>query len=276
MKLPELLSPVGSEQALAAAVNNGCDAIYIGGKNFSARASAENFTDERLKEIIAYAHLRGVKSYITLNTLYKDSELKGLLEFAARMYEYGADAFIVQDIGAAAFIKQNFKGIKLHASTQMTTHNAESAKFLYSIGFDRICLSRELSLEEIKAIKGEPDLKGLELEVFVHGALCVSYSGQCTMSSIIGQRSGNRGRCAQTCRMPFELLKDNEPIESGYLLSTKDIMSLGMLKELCSIGIDSLKIEGRMRGADYVSTTTKTYRAQLDKSLLGDYSVKSD
>ncbi len=273
MKIPELLSPVGSEQALTAAVNSGCDAIYIGGKDFNARAAAENFSDERLCEIIDYAHLRGVKVYITINTLYKDSELERLFDFVSLMHEKGADAFIVQDIGCAYFIKNNFKNIRLHASTQMTVHNLDGVKFLQSVGFDRVVLSRELSLAEIKYIKQNTDI---EIEVFVHGALCVSYSGQCTMSSVIGQRSGNRGKCAQTCRLTFELLKNGKAIKNGYLLSTKDIMTLGNIKDFAEIGVNSLKIEGRMKTPDYVSSTTQIYRNQLDKYKSGDVSVKSE
>lgn len=260
--LPELLSPAGNKESVCAAINNGCNAIYLGGKNFNARNSANNFSNDELEEMIDYAHLRNVKVYIAANTLYKDTELKELFEFLESAYISGADAFIVQDIGTALFIKKYFKDIKVHASTQMTIHSLEAVKYLGMLGFDRIILSRELSISEINEISKNTDI---EIEVFVHGALCVSYSGQCTMSSIIGGRSGNRGKCAQTCRMKYDLILNGKKIVNGYLLSPKDMMTVEMLPELLNTNVASLKIEGRMKSPEYVSQVTKTYRDHLNK-----------
>lgn len=258
---PELLSPAGSRDSVYAAVNNGCDAVYLGGKNFGARQFADNFSETDIEEIIDYCHLRGVKVYVTVNTLYKEKELKHMMDFVRSLYEAGADAVIVQDIGAAMLIKEYYPKLSVHASTQLTANNVEDVRFLKENGFDKVVLSRELSLDEIKKIKSEVDV---ELEVFVHGALCVSYSGQCIMSSMLGGRSGNRGRCAQICRLPFSLHNGYTKIASGHLLSPKDIETLEILPELIDAGIDSFKIEGRMKSPEYVAGTTGIYRKYID------------
>ncbi len=280
MKNLELLSPAGSMESLKAAVQAGCDAVYLGGKSFSARQGASNFGDDELRAAIEYCHLRGVKAYVAVNTLYKEEELPSVYAFLAYAYEVGADAFIVQDLGLASFIKKHFE-IKLHASTQMTTHSKDDVAFLEAFGFDRVVLSRELSLDEIKDIAA---LSQCELEVFVHGALCVSYSGRCLFSSMLGGRSGNRGRCAQPCRLKYALVKDDDrfEIDSGYLLSPKDMQGLPVLKELegCNAWI-SVKIEGRMKSPEYVFAVTKAYRTairEMDKHQDGqsDSIGKSD
>ncbi|MDR2903460.1 MAG: U32 family peptidase, partial [Clostridiales bacterium] len=258
----ELLSPAGGIESVYAAVAAGCNAVYIGGKAFSARSSAENFDNAQIGEIIDYCHLRGVKVYITVNTIYKDDELSELLDFLSDVYAYGADALIVQDIGAAAVIKKYFPEIPLHASTQMTAHNLSDVLFLEAMGFSRVVLSRELSLDEIKTIKAGSTA---ELECFVHGALCVCYSGRCLMSSFIGGRSGNRGKCAQPCRLNYELMKDGQAIASGHLLSPKDIMTLDLLEKMIEAGVTSFKIEGRMKTPEYVALTTKAYHDRLSK-----------
>ncbi|MBE6008143.1 MAG: U32 family peptidase [Lachnospiraceae bacterium] len=261
---PELLSPAGSPESVYAAVNNGADAVYLGGKQFGARQLADNFSNTELEDIIDYCHLRGVKVYVTVNTLYKEKELKPMMDFVKFLYEAGADAVIVQDIGAAMLIKEHYPTLSIHASTQLTANNIEDVRFLKSKGFDKVVLSRELSLEEIKEIKNGVDI---ELEVFIHGALCVSYSGQCIMSSMLGGRSGNRGRCAQICRLPFSLHNGYTKISAGHLLSPKDIETLEILPELIKIGIDSFKIEGRMKNPEYVAGATSVYRKHIDSYL---------
>ncbi len=262
--LCQLLAPAGNKDCLYAAVNGGCDAIYLGGKNFSARAASDNFTVEELIEAIDYCHLRGVKVYIAVNTLFKDKELSELFNFLAEMYEAGADGFIIQDIGAAFYVKEYFSKIPIHASTQMNVHSISSVKFLESLGFSRIILSRECSFESIKQISEKCKA---ELEVFVHGALCVCYSGQCLMSSIIGCRSGNRGRCAQPCRLRYELYEKDVFVKSGYLLSPRDIMAVNYLDKLRKAGVHTLKLEGRMKTPEYVGAVTEIYRKYLDSDL---------
>ncbi len=262
MLKPELLAPAGSKESVYAAVNNGADAVYLGGKNFGARAFADNFTDEDIEEIIDYCHLRGVKVYVTVNTLYKEKEVKDVMNFVGRLYAAGVDAVIVQDLGTAMLVKENYPKLGLHASTQLTANNVEDVKFLKNKGFDKVVLSRELSLDEIRKIKSEVDI---EIEVFIHGALCVSYSGQCIMSSMLGGRSGNRGRCAQICRLPFTLHNGYKKVGAGHLLSPKDIETLEFLPELIEAGIDSFKIEGRMKNPEYVAGTTGVYRKYIDE-----------
>ncbi len=268
----ELLSPAGDMLSLKSAVNNGCDAVYLGGKSFNARSSAANFDDEELVEAIKYCTLRDVKVFVVVNILYKDIELDKLFEFLNKAYLAGACAFIVQDIGVGMFVKKYFKDIKLHASTQLNAHSILDVLYLQSLGFDRVILARELSLKEIKEIKEKVNI---EIEVFGHGALCVSNSGQCLMSSFIGKRSGNRGKCAGTCRLKFDLENKDKVITSGHLLSTKDLMTLEVLKELKEIGIDSIKLEGRMKNYEYVGLITKLYREHLDTiSPLSDKNKK--
>ena len=258
---PELLSPAGSMDSLKAAVNSGCDAVYLGGKQFSARQYAGNFDLEELESACDYCHLRGVKVYVTVNTVYKDEELKDFLSYIRKLYEMGVDALIMQDAGAAKLVKEHFPDFSLHASTQMTCNSLADVKYWEGQGFDKIVLSRELSIDEIKNITENVDA---EIETFVHGALCVCYSGQCIMSSILGGRSGNRGRCAQTCRLPYTLYRGYENMEEGYLLSPKDVMTIELLPELIEAGIASLKIEGRMKSPEYVAGVTGIYRKYID------------
>jgi putative protease len=264
----ELLSPVGNWASLYAAVQNGCDAVYLGGKSFNARENADNFTVEELEEVFDYAHIRGVKIYVTVNTLYKDSEIKGVLEFIEKIYQYGVDGVILQDLGTAKLVKDNFPNLEIHASTQMTIHNLEGAKYLEELGFSRVVMARELSIAEVKEIADNTDL---EIEAFVHGALCISYSGQCLMSSLIGGRSGNRGRCAQPCRLPYSLvdLDSGEVVKEEYakkyLLSPKDINTLKIIPKLIEAGITSLKIEGRMKRPEYTALVTEKYRKYINE-----------
>ncbi|MFV0313784.1 MAG: DUF3656 domain-containing protein [Anaerotignum sp.] len=258
---PELLAPAGSVESLKAAVNNGCDAVYLGGKLFSARQYAGNFSLEELKEACDYCHLRGVKVYVTVNTLYKDEELKEFVGFIGRLYEMGVDALILQDIGAVKMVREAYPDFPLHASTQMTANSLEDVKYWESLGFSKVVLSRELSLQEIEEITAQSEA---EIETFVHGALCVSYSGQCIMSSVLGGRSGNRGRCAQTCRLPYALYKGQDKLQEGYLLSPKDIQTVSILPQLIEAGIASFKIEGRMKNPEYVAGVTGIYRKYID------------
>lgn len=260
-KKPELLSPVGSMESLRAAVNGGCDAVYLGGKQFSARQYAGNFDLQELEQACDYCHLRGVRVYVTVNTLYKDAELRDFLAYIRALYEMGVDALILQDAGAAELIRRNFSDFPLHASTQMTCNSLADVQYWEAQGFEKIVLSRELSLEEIKEIAAHTEA---EIETFVHGALCVCYSGQCIMSSMLGGRSGNRGRCAQTCRLPYTLYRGQENMAEGYLLSPKDVMALSLLPQLIEAGIASFKIEGRMKSPEYVAGVTRIYRKYID------------
>lgn len=276
MKKIELLSPVGDFECLKAAVQNGADSVYFGAANFNARASATNFDLTNLKEAISYAKLRGVNTHLTLNTLIKDTEFEDAVLLAKKAYEFGIDAIIVQDLGLARFLIKNFPDLPIHASTQMTIHNLEGALEAQKLGFKRVVLSRELSLEEIQYICANTNI---EIETFIHGALCISYSGQCLFSSMIGARSGNRGKCAGPCRLPYELLgtcetkgtdeaKRNVPIASkGYLLSTKDLCGLEFLPKLIDAGVMCFKIEGRMKTPEYVATVTRIYRKYIDLAL---------
>lgn len=266
---PELLAPCGDWEAFLAAVENGADAVYMGGKLFNARQYASNFDRDKLEEAINYAHIRDVKVYLTLNTLISDSEMKAALNMVEEAYLAGIDGIIVQDIGLASLIRQFFPDLSLHASTQMAIHNLEGVKMLERHGFDRVVLARELTLKEIRSIAQNTSL---EIEVFVHGALCVSYSGQCLMSSMLGGRSGNRGKCAQPCRLPYQLtacdgkkaLKDSS---KAYLLSPKDICLIENLDDIVKAGVKSLKIEGRMKSPEYVATVVRIYRKYLDRIL---------
>lgn len=276
MKKIELLSPVGDFECLKAAVQNGADSVYFGAANFNARASATNFDLTNLKEAISYAKLRGVNTHLTLNTLIKNTEFEDAVLLAKKAYEFGIDAIIVQDLGLARFLIKNFPDLPIHASTQMTIHNLEGALEAQKLGFKRVVLSRELSLEEIQYICANTNI---EIETFIHGALCISYSGQCLFSSMIGARSGNRGKCAGPCRLPYELLgtcetkgtdeaKRNIPIASkGYLLSTKDLCGLEFLPKLIDAGVMCFKIEGRMKTPEYVATVTRIYRKYIDLAL---------
>lgn len=260
----ELLSPVGDFECLKAAVQNGADAVYFGANLFSARAFAKNFDLEDLEKAINYAKLRGVKTNLTLNTLIKDDEFEDAVMLAKKAYEFGIDAIIVQDLGLATTLIKNFPNLPIHASTQMTIHNLDGALEAEKLGFKRAVLSRELSINEIEYICKNSNI---EIEVFIHGALCISYSGQCLFSSMIGGRSGNRGKCAQPCRLPYELLEDDTKIDSGYLLSTRDLCGLEFLPQLINCGVKCLKIEGRMKNPQYVATVTRIYRKYIDLVL---------
>ncbi len=280
MRKPELLAPAGSWDALVAAVQNGADAVYLGGKSFNARNSADNFDDDSLAKAIEYAHVRGVKVHVTMNILLADTELKEALRFLRIVYNAGADAVIMQDLGLIRMARLVFPDLELHASTQMTVHNVPGAIFLCDAGIKRIVLARELDLDSVREIRKRA---GVEVETFVHGALCVCYSGQCLMSSMIGGRSGNRGRCAQPCRLEYRLMDDkgklvadNEKV-GDYLLSPRDLNISLHIPELIKAGIDSFKIEGRMRRPEYVATVTRIYRSLIDRAALGgEYFVTDD
>jgi len=258
----ELLAPAGSYEAFIAAVENGADAVYLGGNLFNARASATNFSDSELEKVICYAHLRNVKVYITLNILINDKEFEQAVDFAKRVYEMGADAFIVQDLGLAFALRQVIPNINLHLSTQATVYNELAIETVDNLNFERIVLARELSLSQIEKIC---ESTNKEIEVFVHGAMCICYSGQCRFSSLIGERSGNRGKCAQPCRLPYTLIKNDKIVSQSYSLSPKDMCGLEQLPELIKMGVASLKIEGRMKNPEYVAEVTRVYRKYIDE-----------
>ncbi|WP_440945978.1 DUF3656 domain-containing U32 family peptidase [Methanosarcina sp. T3] len=261
---PELLAPAGGMEALKAAVENGADAVYIGARAFSARGYASNFSEEELEQAIDYAHLRGVKIYVTVNTLLKEGEVESALILLSRLREMGADAIIIQDPGLIALSRKYLPDLPLHASTQMTLHNSEGVAFAKELGIERVVLSRETSLEEIRKIKEKSDM---EIEVFVHGALCISYSGQCLLSSLIGGRSGNRGYCAQPCRKKYRLYCAGKQVKTdgSYLLSPMDLNTTSGLGALIEAGIESFKIEGRMKRPEYVAGVVRIYRRLIDR-----------
>ena len=266
----ELLAPAGSLAALKAAVENGADAVYIGGPMFSARQKAENFTREQMLAGVQYAHERGCKVHVALNTLVSNEEIGQVIEYAYQLAEAKVDAVIVQDLGVAHLLRETLPQLPLHASTQMAVHNTPGAQFLEEQGFERVVLARETSLEAICQIKAETDV---ELEVFVHGALCVAYSGQCLLSSMIGGRSGNRGLCAQPCRMQYQLVdeagREYQNKNGQYLLSTRDLNMIHHLPDLIRAGVTSLKIEGRMKRPEYVATVVRQYRQAIDAYYAG-------
>lgn len=265
MSIAEILSPAGSMESFKAAINAGADAVYFGGNMFGARAFANNFDAKQLLEAIDYAHIHDVRVYLTVNTLLKNTEIQNsLYQFLRPAYEHGLDAVIVQDLGVFEFVRRHFPGMDIHASTQMTTNSYWSASLLEQMGASRVVTSREMSLEEIKKIR---EHTGIEIESFVHGALCYCYSGQCLMSSMIGGRSGNRGRCAQPCRLPYEVIdgKGRSISSKGrYLLSPKDICALEILPDVIEAGVYSLKIEGRMKSPQYTAGVVSIYRKYLD------------
>lgn len=247
-------------------MQNGSDAVYLGASSFSARAKATNFDKNELLDAIRYAKLRNVSVHLALNTLIKNDEFMDAVELAINAYNLGVDAIIIQDLGLATFLLKNYPEIPLHASTQMTVHNLEGVKQLERLGFSRVVLARELSINDIQYIR---ENTSIELEVFIHGALCISYSGQCLLSSMIGGRSGNRGLCAQPCRLPYELYEENVSgksslLDKGYLLSPRDNCGISFLPEFMKLGINSLKIEGRMKTPTYVGTVTRIYRKYID------------
>lgn len=267
MKRPEILAPAGSMEAFRAAVHAGADAVYVGGDKFGARAYANNFNTYELVEAIEYAHLYDCNVYLTLNTLVKEKEFHELYDYVSPFYEAGLDAVLIQDMGVARYMKRQFPLLPIHASTQMTITGVSGARHLKNFGATRIVPARELSLKEIKLIKEQIDI---EVETFVHGAICYCYSGQCLMSSLLGGRSGNRGRCAQPCRLPYELYRGKEQIshaDPSYLLSPKDMCTVESIPELVQAGIDSFKIEGRMKNPAYVASVVSIYRKYLDRYL---------
>ena len=257
----ELLSPAGSERALIGAVQSGADAVYLGGSRFNARQSADNFTIEEMKKWVEYCHLYGVLVYVTVNTLIKEREFSDLYSYAKELNCVGVDGVIVQDLGALALFKEAVPEISVHASTQMTVTDASGVKYLNNLGIKRVVLARELSSEKIRKIADNAEA---ELEIFVHGALCMCYSGQCLMSSIIGGRSGNRGRCAQPCRLSYSLLENGKQVRDGFLLSPKDLCLADVLENVKKTKSVSLKIEGRLKRGEYVAAVTSVYRKYLD------------
>lgn len=263
MKKVELLAPAGNMDSLKAAVMAGCDAVYLGGVLFGARAFAGNFTNEEIVDAINYAHLYGVKVYVTINTIIYDSEVERFLDYVRFLHKNNVDAVIIQDIGMFDLLRKKFPNLELHASTQMNIHNYDGALLAKKLGFKRVVMARETPIDVIKKIKEEIDI---EIEVFIHGALCVSYSGECLLSALVGKRSGNRGTCAQICRKKYDFYDDdkNKLNTNNYLLSTKDLCTLKYIDKLIEIGVDSLKIEGRMKRSPYVYLVTKTYRKVID------------
>ena len=254
-RLPELLSPAGDFECLVAAIEAGADAVYVGGKSYSARAYAKNFDLDELRRAARYCHLHGAKLYVTLNTLLYNEEISGAVDFARDLYRIGIDALIVADLGLVSILREAVPNLELHASTQMSVHNSLGADVAYSEGCKRVVLARELSREDMARVT-EKCLA--EVEVFLHGALCVCHSGQCLFSSLVGGRSGNRGECAQPCRLPYN--------GGGYPLSLRDLSLAGHIPELIDMGVASLKIEGRMKSPDYVYTVTSIYRRLLDEN----------
>lgn len=272
MREIEILAPAGNMESFNSAINAGADAVYIGGSRFSARAYAGNFDDDAVIKVIDASHLNGTKVYVALNILIKEKEINEALKYAEFLYKNGTDALIIQDMGIAKLIHEHFPDFELHASTQMTVHNKMGAEFLTNLGFKRIVLSRELSINEISDIS-----KHIETEIFVHGALCVCYSGQCLMSSLIGGRSGNRGRCAQPCRKKYDILNSaRNVLKSGYLLSPKDLCTLDVLSNILNSNVKSLKIEGRMKKPEYVAGTVRIYKRAIELIKNGNYKSSSD
>lgn len=265
----EILAPVGKKESLIAAIQAGAQAVYLGGNLFSARASAGNFNEEELKEALRYAHSYGRKLFLTVNTLIKDDELPDAVDFVRRAWNFGVDAIIFQDPGLFYLVNRLYPEIELHASTQLSLHNKPMAMYFKEKGAQRLILARELSLKEIENLKGVADL-----EVFVQGALCICYSGHCLMSSLIGGRSGNRGRCAQPCRLDYSLYEGDQFVKKGSLISPRELSLLDELPALERAGVMSLKIEGRMRSPGYVSEAVGIYRKALDGEVYDDQALK--
>ena len=266
-KQVEVLAPAGSYESMRAAFNAGADAVYIGGRHFGARAYADNTTDDELLSAIDYAHLYGKSLYLTVNTLVKDAELEALYRWLKPIYEAGLDAAIVQDLGVFSMLRSDFPQMDIHASTQMTVTGPDGARLLKELGATRVVPARELTVGELKELY---DATGMEVEDFIHGALCYGYSGQCLLSSLIGGRSGNRGRCAQACRLPYTAFRDNTALnrkDEPYLISLKDLCGLDMLPAMLDAGVYSLKIEGRMKSPQYTAGVTEVYRKYVDRYL---------
>ena len=264
LKKTELLIPVGNMDVLHAAIHNGADAVFLGGKRFGARAFSNNFDDDEMVKAIKLCHLYGVKIYVTVNTMIYQNEVDELLPYIEFLYKNNVDALIMQDIGMINLVRSKFPLLEIHVSTQAHNHNIYGIEYYKNIGCTRVVFAREESLEAINSIDID-----IEKEVFVYGALCVCYSGNCLFSSLNGGRSGNRGECAQCCRLPYSLYIDNKLVKDGYLLSTKDLNTLDRLKDLLDSNIDSLKIEGRMKSKEYVACVTKIYRKLIDAYYEG-------
>lgn len=267
----ELLAPAGSPKAYRAAVAAGADAVYLGAKSFNARLNAGNFDNKSLPDIVKDAHIRGVKIYLTLNTLIAEKELKEARELASFACKEGIDGIIVQDLGLVSVLKEIAPGLPVHASTQMTIHNTDGVKAAQALGISRVVLARELSLSEIENIIRRT---GIEAEIFIHGALCICRSGQCLLSSFIGGRSGNRGRCAQPCRLPYKI--EGVDTSGEYLLSPKDLMTLELMPDIVKTGVAALKIEGRMKSPEYVAAAVMIYRKYLDLAMADPLQYKVD
>jgi len=266
MSKVELLSPAGDLECLKVAVQTGANAVYFGAEEFNARANGRNFNRQELIEAIEYAKLRGVKTHLTLNILIKNNEFEDAIKLVEFAYNSGIDAIIIQDLGLAKKVIELFPDLEVHSSTQMTIYNLDGVKKIKDLGFSRCVLARELSINEIEYICKNTDI---DIEVFIHGALCICYSGQCLMSSMIGGRSGNRGKCAGTCRLPYTLLKDGKEQSKGYLLSSKDVCTLDIIPKLINAGVKSFKIEGRMKSPEYVGIVTSIYRKYIDLAESG-------
>ena len=260
---PEVLSPVGSPESLQAAVRSGADAVYIGAKQFSARRNADNFDDNDIIDTVRYCHIRGVKVYLALNIMIKQSELQAAFDVALQAYKCGVDAIIISDLGLASLIHKHIPDLQLHASTQMTVHSPACLLMLKKLGFTRVVVSRETSKQELQEFCKEAKKHGIEVEAFVHGALCMSVSGQCLLSSVLGARSGNRGLCAGPCRLPFKAQNG-----TGYDLSLKDLCLYEYINELKEMGVASLKIEGRMKRPEYISAATAACRQAVDNGFI--------
>ncbi|HZD59461.1 MAG TPA: peptidase U32 family protein, partial [Anaerolineae bacterium] len=263
----ELLAPAGNRSSFEAAINNGADAIYLGIDKFSARRQAENFPIGELADVVREAHLRDVRVYVAFNTLISDDELPSAVESLAHISNAGVDSVIVQDWGILRTVKHAFPELGVHTSTQMNTHNVAAVKLLEQMGVNRITLARELSIDEIVGICSSTDVP---IETFIHGALCFSYSGQCLFSSMVGNRSGNRGLCPQACRMSYTLVAGGDreevwPTPGNHLLSTRDLCGMRLIPELARAGVRALKIEGRMKSPEYVATVVRVYRHAIDR-----------
>lgn len=264
----ELLSPAGSMESLKAGIQNGADAIYLGGSSFGARAAATNFDNDELIEAVKYAKLRDVNIFVTVNTSIKETEIEDLISYTDFLYKIGVDAIVLSDIGIAEVLRKRYPNMELHASTQISAHSLNDVLELKQVGFDRVVIARELGIEEIKEICDNVDI---DIEVFIHGAICVSYSGQCLMSSMLGDRSGNRGRCAQPCRQSYKLINKTTGkiinVNGNYLLSPKDLCSIENIEKILDTGVKSLKIEGRMKRPEYVAVVTSRYRKAIDNYI---------
>ena len=264
MKKIELLSPAGNMETLMSAIDNGADAVYIGGELFNARAFAQNFDNKQIKDAAHYCHLYGVKLYVAVNTIIFENEIEECLNYLKYLYEINVDAVIMQDLGMISLAKKLIPDLEIHSSTQINCHNKECLKFLKSIGVKRAVLAREMSLDEINNLNEE-----IDIEVFIHGALCVCYSGRCLFSSLNGGRSGNRGKCVGSCRLPYDIIKNGKKLNIKYPLSTKELNSVYNIEKILKSNISSLKIEGRMKSPEYVGYVTKVYRRLIDDFYKG-------